>query len=126
MRDTISKKIPTDFHNRSNYGYHFIIKEFAEEFKTKFICLGENTETYLTFIVPIAKDVTRTDENGEKVTKKLFYIFQLIDSPQFMASSLSNLINNIFEGIRRIKCKFGHDQKKVKHVKLDIIIGTIF
>ena len=29
-----------------------------------------------------------------------------------MASSLSNLVNNLFEGIRRIKCKFGHDDKK--------------
>ena len=64
MRDTISKKIPIAFHNRSNYGYHFIIKEFVEEFKKQFTCLGENTETYLTFIVPIAQDVTRIDENG--------------------------------------------------------------
>ena len=31
-----------------------------------------------------------------------------------MASSLSNLINNLSEGIHRIKCKFGHDDKKCK------------
>ena len=29
-----------------------------------------------------------------------------------MASSLSNLINNLSEGIYRIKCKCGHDDKK--------------
>ena len=29
-----------------------------------------------------------------------------------MASSLSNLINNLSEGISRIKCKNGHDDKK--------------
>ena len=29
-----------------------------------------------------------------------------------MASTLSNLANNLSEGIRRIKCKFGHDDKK--------------
>ena len=29
-----------------------------------------------------------------------------------MASSLSNLVNNLFEGIHRIKCKYGHDDKK--------------
>ena len=29
-----------------------------------------------------------------------------------MASSLSNLVNNLFEGIRWIKCKFEHDDKK--------------
>ena len=29
-----------------------------------------------------------------------------------MASSLSNLANNFSEGIHRIKCKCGHDDKK--------------
>ena len=29
-----------------------------------------------------------------------------------MGSSLSNLVNNLSEGIPRIKCKFGHDDKK--------------
>ena len=29
-----------------------------------------------------------------------------------MASSLSNFVNNLSEGIHRIKCKFGHDDKK--------------
>ena len=29
-----------------------------------------------------------------------------------MASSLSNLVNNLSEGIDRIKCKFGRDDKK--------------
>ena len=27
-----------------------------------------------------------------------------------MASSLSNLVNNLFEGIHEIKCKYGHDK----------------
>ena len=29
-----------------------------------------------------------------------------------MVSSLSNLVNNLSEGIHRIKCKFGHNGKK--------------
>ena len=28
-----------------------------------------------------------------------------------MASSLSNLVNNLAEGIHKIKCKYGHDYK---------------
>ena len=40
-------------YNGSNYDHHFIIKELAEESKKKIICLGENTEKYITFIVPI-------------------------------------------------------------------------
>ena len=43
-----------------------------------------------------------------------------------MASSLSNLVNNLCEGIHRIKCKFGHDDKNVKHVELYISIATAF
>ena len=31
-----------------------------------------------------------------------------------MASSLSNLVNNLSEKIDRIKCKSGHDDKKYK------------
>ena len=30
---SVPKKIPIVFHNGSNYDYHFIIKELAEEFK---------------------------------------------------------------------------------------------
>ena len=40
------------------------------------------------------------------------YILQFIDSARFMASSLSNIVNNFFEGIHRIKYKFGHDDEK--------------
>ena len=35
------------FHNGSNYHYHFVIKELAEEFEKQFTCLGENTEKYI-------------------------------------------------------------------------------
>ena len=37
---------------------------------------------------------------------------KFIDSARFMASSLSNLVNNLSEGIYKIKCKYGHDDKK--------------
>ena len=51
-------------------------------------------------------------KNGEEITKNMSYILQFIDSARFMASSLSNLVNNLSEGIHRIKCKFEHDDKK--------------
>ena len=37
-----------------------------------------------------------------------------------MASLSSNLVNNFSEGIRGIKCKFGHQNKNVKHVESNI------
>ena len=105
-------KIPIVFHNGSNYDYHFFIKELAGEFKKQFTCLGENTEICITFTVPIDKEVRRIDKR-EKVL-----IF--IDNARFMASSLSNLVNNLFEGIDRIKYKHEHDDKKCE------ICGTKF
>ena len=42
-------------HNGSNYDYHFIIRELAEKFKIQLTCLGENTEKYITFTVPLEK-----------------------------------------------------------------------
>ena len=37
---------------------HFIIKELAEEFEEEFECLGENTEKYITFSVPIKRETS--------------------------------------------------------------------
>ena len=48
----------------------------------------------------------------KKLQKNISYILQLIDSARFMASTLSNLVNNLSEGIHTIKCKSGHDDKK--------------
>ena len=40
------------------------------------------------------------------------YILQFSDSAKVMTSSLSNLFNNLSDGIHRIKFKFEHDNKK--------------
>ena len=60
------KKIPVVFHNGFNNDYHFIIKELAEEFEGQFTCLWENTETYITFSVPIEHEVTRIAKKENK------------------------------------------------------------
>ena len=86
-----------------------IIKELPEEFKKQFTCLGEKTETYITFTAPSEKKVTRIDINGEQITKKISYILQFIDSTRFTTSSLSNFANNLSKEIHRIKFKYGQD-----------------
>ena len=48
----------------------------------------------------------------KKLQKNISYILQFIDSARLMASSLSNPVNNLCEGIYRIKCKYRHDDKK--------------
>ena len=46
------------------------------------------------------------------------YKSKFIDSAGFMVSSLPNLVNNVAEGINKIKCKYRHDQN-VKCVELN-------
>ena len=76
----------------------------------KIIYLVENTEKYITFSVPVQKEVTRINKNGEEMTKIASYRLQFIDSVRFRVSSLSNLVNNLAEGIHEIRCKNEHDE----------------
>ena len=64
------------------------------------------------------RKVARIDKNGEVIIENISYILQFIYSARFMASSLSNLINNLFEGICRVKCKYKHDDKKCETGRL--------
>ena len=86
LRYKVPKKIPVVFHNGSKYDHHFIIKQIAEDFKGQFERLGENTEKYITFSVPI-----KEDDNSKKITYKL----KFIDSYRFMQSKLSDLVDNL-------------------------------
>ena len=78
-------EIPLVFHNGSNYDYHFIIKELANEFEGKFECLGKNTEKYKTFSVPIEIQVTEIDKDGNEIAATLSYKITFINSERFLA-----------------------------------------
>ena len=98
------------FHNGSTYDYHFIIKELVKEFEGNFECLGENTEKYITFLVPIKKKIENKDLE-----------IKFIDSYRFMSSSLSKLVDNLSEGIHNnicLDCKCCLDYIKIKNEKL--------
>ena len=58
--------------------------------------MGENTVKYITFSVPIKKEL----DNGKTITYKI----KFIDSFRFMSSSLSNLVDNLSEGLYFDKC----------------------
>ena len=91
-----TNEIPMVFHSKSNFDYHFIIKQLAEEFEGQFEWLGENTEKYITFSVSIEKQ-----ENWKNINYKIIFI----DSVRFMANSLSSLTDNLAEGLHKGKCK---------------------
>ena len=67
----VPKNIPVVFHNGSTYDYHFKIKQLAKEFEGQFECLGENTEKYISFSVPIEKEViTDYDEEDDNIKEE--------------------------------------------------------
>ena len=97
LRYKITKEIPAVFHNGSTCDYHFIIKELVKEFNGNFECLGENTEKYITFSVPIKKKI-------ENKNIEITYKIKFIDSYRFMSMRLSKLIDNLSEGIHNNEC----------------------
>ena len=80
-----TKKIPVVFPNGSTFDYHFIIKQLAREFKDSFECLGENTEKYITFSVPIKKE-----HNNSKTAKKNITIVKPLKKNMKMVKQLKN------------------------------------
>ena len=48
------------------------------EFKKQLTSLGENTEKYITFTVPIEKEVTKIDKNGEEITNVYLIYYNLL------------------------------------------------
>ena len=68
-----------------------------KEFNGNFECLGENTEKYITFSIPLKKKIKNKDI-------EITYKIKFIDSYRFMSSSLSKLVDNLSEGIHSNKC----------------------
>ena len=95
----IPKEIPIVFHNGSTYDYHFIIQKLVKEFDGNFECLGENTEKYVTFSVPVEKKI----KNNNKIIE-ITYKIKFIDSFRFMSTSLSKLVDNLSEGLHNNRC----------------------
>ena len=77
----------------------------AKEFKGQLECLGENTEKYITFSVPIKKE----HDNDKTITYKI----KFIDHCRFMQSKLSDLVDNISE-INNQGCKACMKRKIIK------------
>ena len=88
LRYKVPREIPVKIHNGSKYDYHFPIRELAEEFKVQFECLGENTEKYITYLIPI-----KNNEDLKTITYKIKFIYTC----NFMQSKLSDLADNLSE-----------------------------
>ena len=73
LRYRIPKEIPIVFHNGPTYDYHFMIKDLVKQFDGNFECLGENTEKYITFSVPLKKEIKNKNKIIE-ITNKIKFI----------------------------------------------------
>ena len=104
LRYKVPKDIPVVIHN-ARYDTRFIIRQLAEEFGGQFECIGENTEKYITFSVPIKKG----HDHGKRSTCKL----KFVDSFRFMPTSLSHLVDNLSE-IYKKECKACMERKNIK------------
>ena len=73
LRYKTPKEIPVVFHNGSTYDYHFIIKKLAEKFDGEFECLGENTEKYIIFAVPIKNEIAKKNTRMAMIRLQKYY-----------------------------------------------------
>ena len=105
LRYKVPQEIPVKIHNGSKYDYHFIIKELAEEFKSQFECLGENTAKHITFSVPIKKE----NEDDKRITCKI----KFIDTCRFMQSKLWDLADNLSQTNNK-DCKKCLERNKIR------------
>ena len=58
------------FHNDSNYDFHFITNELAEEIEGQFTCVEGNTEKKIHFSDPIKKRNKKHCKKGKEIKVK--------------------------------------------------------
>ena len=60
---------------------------------------------YEKIFISIRKEITKIDKEGNESVTTISNKIKVIDNAKFMPRSLSNLVNNLAVGIRKIKCK---------------------
>ena len=126
LKYRVPKKTIIVSHNGSNYDYHFIKKDLAEEFKKQFTCLGESREIYITFTVPIEKKLQELIEMEKKLQKiylTYYILLMVLDLSEAHYQILSIILLKDF-----IELNVNTDimATNVKLVELNISIVTVF
>ena len=57
--------IPVFFHNGTNYDFNLIITELAKGFRSEMRCIRLNTNKYISFSIPIKKEIKEQSEQQE-------------------------------------------------------------
>ena len=77
---------------------------------------------YKTFSVTIEKEVTKFEKDGNESVVTKSYKVKFIDTARITASSLSNLVDDLAEGIHKVKCKDCDYFLEYESVKDNLII----
>ena len=105
------------FHNRSNYDNHVIIKELANKFQGTMWMSWERNRKVQNFFLFDREDVVKVDKAGNENIITISDKIKFIDSAIFMVSSISNFVDNLEEGMHKIKCKDYDCFRKYESVK---------
>ena len=112
---SVQKEIPIIIHNAS-YDTHFIINQLAIEFKGELNCIGDNMEKYITFSVPIKKEVI--NNNGDK--EKLHININLLIVIDLCKDYYQNLL---ITHLKFLKVKnLYHAQKELKSIESVVLL----
>ena len=112
LRYKTQKDILFVIHNGSNYDFHLIITELAEEFRSEIHCIPKDKEKYKSFSITLM----HKRENN----KTIKYNLNFIDSARFMMGSLDTHVNNLSglfdcnsENERKRQIKIKYNDKSV-------------
>ena len=67
-------EMPVFFHNGTNYDFNLLIEELAKEYNSDISCIPLNTNKYMSFSVPIKKEMIKSDDDDDddKKSKKRY------------------------------------------------------
>ena len=119
LRYSTQVDIPVCFHNGTNYDFNLIINELAKEFRSEMRCIPLNTNKYMSFSIPILKEMKEIKDQREPKKKVITSNIKSVDSVKHMSSALSTLVDNLSE-VNKCNC----EEKEDKDLKTKIIRGT--
>ena len=93
------KKIPVVLQDKSDYDYHFIIKELIEEGDGQLECLREKTKKADNLF-----DTNKYTKIGD--IKAISIKTKFIDSARFRSNSLTSPANDLLEGFHKFKSSY--------------------
>ena len=67
--------------------------------------LGKIMKNVNLFFIPIKKKIIKLDKKGNETFETTSYKTKSIDTIRFLATLLSNLVDNLTEGINKSRCK---------------------